>query len=93
MNFNTSETNYFQKDIIKIDQLFKGLYSIGYQIPLGEFNQMISAFRTTKGKFLEKEDFLRTMNKIVLNAIIPKKQQNDYGESRISRKTSNTNLG
>jgi len=34
---------------------------------------MISAFRTTKGKFLEKEDFLRTMNKIVLNAIIPKK--------------------
>ncbi|CDW83015.1 UNKNOWN [Stylonychia lemnae] len=74
--FNTTETNQRYREYIKIDQLFKGLYSIGYQIPLGEFNQMIAAFRVTKGKFLDREDFLRTMNQIIINAVIPKKQQN-----------------
>jgi len=34
---------------------------------------MIAAFRITKGKFLEKEDFVRTMNKVIINLVIPKK--------------------
>ena len=29
-NFNTSETNYTYREIIKIELLFKGLYAIGY---------------------------------------------------------------